>query len=138
MRESNVVQKKAPIDLKIKNRDLIEKRRQQISDGALKLFVEKGYHNTSVRDIAKLSKISTGSIYDYVQTKEDILFMVSQSFFENLEEKVEKALKGMKDPLMKLKATIEAALSVMDDFQEYVLVTYRESKNFKKQDLMAS
>ena len=37
---------------------------------------------------------------------------------------------------MKLKATIEATLTVIDNFQEYVLITYRESKYFKKQDLM--
>ena len=37
---------------------------------------------------------------------------------------------------MKLKATIEATLTVIDNFQEYVLITYRESKHFKKQDLI--
>ena len=37
---------------------------------------------------------------------------------------------------MNLKATIEAAVSVIDNFQEYVLITYRESKYFKKKDLI--
>lgn len=136
MRKANAGKKKSSNRQKIKNRTLIEKRRQQISDSAMKLFAEKGYHNTSVRDIANLSNISTGSIYDYVSNKEDILFLVSQSFFENLEEEMEKALKGLDDPLMKLKAAIEAALSVIDHFQEYVLITYRESKYFKKRDLI--
>ncbi len=136
MTKTNAVAKKSSNQLKIKNRALIEKRRQQIADSAMKLFADKGYHNTSVRDISNLSNISTGSIYDYVRNKEDILFLVSQSFFENIEEEMEKALKGLDDPLMKLKATIEAALSVIDNFQEYVLITYRESKYFKKQDLL--
>ena len=136
MTKTNAASKKKSNQLKIKNRALIEKRRQQISDSAMKLFAEKGYHNTSVRDIANLSNISTGSIYDYVRNKEDILFLVSRSFFENLEQEMEQALKGLDDPLMKLKATIEAALSVIDNFQEYVLITYRESKYFKKQDLI--
>ena len=65
-----------------------------------------------------------------------ILFLVSQNFFDNLKKEVERALQGLKDPLMKLKATIEATLTVIDNFQEYVLITYRESKYFKKQDLM--
>jgi len=136
MPKSNAVAKKPPDYLKIKNRALIEKRRQQISDSAMKLFAEKGYHNTSVRDIATLSSLSTGSIYDYVRNKEDILFLVSKSFFENLEKEMEKALKGLEDPLMQLKAAIEAALSVIENFQEYVLITYRESKYFKKKDLI--
>ncbi len=136
MTKTSTAPKKSSNQRKIKNRALIEKRRQQISASAMKLFAQKGYHNTSVRDIANLSNISTGSIYDYVRNKEDILFLVSQSFFENLEQEMEKALKGLDDPLMQLKAAIEAALAVIDNFQEYVLITYRESKYFKKQDLI--
>jgi AcrR family transcriptional regulator len=136
MAKTSAVSRKASKHLKIKNRSLVEKRQQQISDSAMKLFAEKGYHNTSVRNIAELSNISTGSIYDYVRNKEDILFLVSKRFFDNLEKEMEKAQKGLDDPLMKLKATIEAAVSVIDSFQEYVLITYRESKYFKKKDLI--
>lgn len=121
---------------KIKNKGLVEKRQEQISEAALKLFAQKGYHHTTVKDIARLSHISTGSVYDYVKNKEDILFLVSQKFFENLKETVEKTLHDLDDPLLKLKATIEATLTVIDRFQEYVLITYRESKYFKKQDLI--
>jgi AcrR family transcriptional regulator len=128
--------KPIPAGNKIKNKELLERRQQQISEAAMKLFAQNGYHNTSVRDIARLSNISTGSVYDYVKSKEDILFLVSQKFFATLKENVEKALHGLDDPLMKLKATIEATLTVIDNFQEYVLITYRESKHFKKQDLI--
>ncbi|UCG05260.1 MAG: TetR/AcrR family transcriptional regulator [Desulfobacterales bacterium] len=121
---------------KIKSKALLERRQQQISEAAMKLFAQNGYHNTTVRDIARLSNISIGSVYDYVKNKEDILFLVSQKFFATLKENVEKALRGIDDPLMKLKATIEATLTVIDTFQEYVLITYRESKHFKKQDLI--
>jgi AcrR family transcriptional regulator len=128
--------RKVPLGQKIKNKELVEKRRQQISDAAMRLFAKNGYHNTTVRDIARLSKISTGSIYDYIKNKEDILFLVSKNFFDNLQREVEKAVKGLDDPLMKLRAAIEATLTVIDRFQEYVLITYRESKYFKRQDLM--
>ena len=128
--------KPVPVGNKIKNKELLERRQQQISEAAMKLFAQNGYHNTTVRDIARLSNISTGSVYDYVKSKEDILFLVSQKFFATLKENVEKALRGLDDPLLKLKATIEATLTVIDNFQEYVLITYRESKHFKKQDLI--
>jgi len=136
MSKSIVSSQQLPIEQKVKNKALVEKRQQQISKAALKLFAQKGYHNTTVRDIAGLSNISTGSIYDYIKSKEDILFLVSQDFFTNLNKEVEKALRGLKDPLMKIKAAVEAALTVIDNFQEYVLITYRESKYFKKQDLI--
>jgi AcrR family transcriptional regulator len=136
MPKSSAAQKQLTGEKKIKNKRLVERRQQQISEAALKLFAQKGYHNTTVRDIASLSNVITGSIYDYVRNKEDILFLVSQSFFDNLKKEVEKALQGLRDPLMKLKATLEATLTVIDNFQEYVLITYRESKYFKKKDLM--
>lgn len=133
---SRAQNKQSSVEKKIKKKNLVEKRQKQISDAAMKLFAQKGYHNTTVRDIARLSNISTGTIYDYVKNKEDILFLVSQNFFANLNESVEKALRGVKDPIMKLKATVETTLTVIDNFQEYVLITYRESKYFKKQDLI--
>ena len=136
MPKSSAAQKQIPGEKKIKNKHLVERRQQQISEAALKLFARKGYHNTTIRDIARLSNISTGSVYDYIKNKEDILFLVSQNFFGNLKKEVERALQGLRDPLMKLKATIEATLTVINNYQEYVLITYRESKYFKKQDLI--
>jgi AcrR family transcriptional regulator len=133
---SRAQNKQLLVETRIKNKNLVEKRQKQISDAAMKLFAQKGYHNTTVRDIARLSNISTGTIYDYVKNKEDILFLVSQNFFVNLKESVEKALRGLRDPLMKLQATVESTLAVMDDFQEYVLIAYRESQYLKKQDLI--
>lgn len=136
MSKSNLAFEQIQDDKKVKNEELVEKRQQQISQAALKLFARKGYHNTTIRDIAGLSNISTGSIYDYIKSKEDILFLVSREFFANLNKEVDKALRGLTDPLMKLKAAIEATLTVVDIYQDYVLITYRESKYFKKQDLI--
>ena len=44
----------------------------QILKKSMELFVLQGYHNTSIRDIAKESKISTGAIYHYFSGKEEI------------------------------------------------------------------
>ncbi|MCL4496590.1 MAG: TetR/AcrR family transcriptional regulator [Deltaproteobacteria bacterium] len=46
--------------------------RSQILKKSMELFVLQGYHNTSIRDIAKESKISTGAIYHYFSGKEEI------------------------------------------------------------------
>ena len=92
MPKATTAPKPLPVGNKIKNKELLERRQQQISEAAMKLFAQNGYHNTTVRDIARLSSISTGSVYDYVKSKEDILFLVSQKFFATLKDNVEKAL----------------------------------------------
>lgn len=58
---------------------------------AMELFVHNGYHNTSIRDIAKYSDISTGAIYHNFKNKEEIaveLFNYTVSFLNNLFENI--------------------------------------------------
>ena len=43
---------------------------------ATTLFAEKGYEATSVRDVAKLSGVFSGSLYAHFNAKEDLLFEV--------------------------------------------------------------
>ena len=43
---------------------------------ALRLFKEKGYHATSMRDIAAAVGINKGSLYSYIKSKEDLLVPV--------------------------------------------------------------
>ena len=57
----------------IKNKDLVKRRRTQILDAARKLFTKKGFAVTTVQDICEESGVNPGSLYDYVQNKDDIL-----------------------------------------------------------------
>lgn len=57
----------------IRNPDLVEKRRTQILDAALGLFLKKGYASTTIRDICAASGINQASLYDYIANRQDIL-----------------------------------------------------------------
>lgn len=57
----------------IRNTDLVERRRAQILDAALKLFLEKGYASTTIRDICAASGVNQASLYDYIANRKDIL-----------------------------------------------------------------
>ena len=122
---------------KIKNNKLIEIKQARICRAAEELFAEKGYHRTSIRDIAKKSGISIGSLYDYIKNKEDILYLLVNEFYLHLRTEVIKILDGKYDVIKELEGTLETMLRVVDRFQEYTLFTYRDSKYFKKEDLIA-
>jgi len=122
---------------KIKNNELIKAKQNDICVAAALLFAKKGYHNTSIREIAEQSKISIGSLYDYIDNKEDILFMLSQQFHSEIVKEVVKVLNSGLGVIQELKGAIETTLRVIDRFQEYVLFTYRDSKMLKKEDLIA-
>ncbi|MBV9322178.1 MAG: TetR family transcriptional regulator [Chloroflexi bacterium] len=51
-------------------------REDQVRAAALRLFREKGYHATSMRDIAAAVGINKGSLYSYIKSKEDLLVPV--------------------------------------------------------------
>ena len=53
-------------------------RRQEIFDAAARIFATKGYEATSIQDIAEAVDILKGSLYYYINSKEDLLFGVIQ------------------------------------------------------------
>jgi AcrR family transcriptional regulator len=120
----------------IKNKDLVHQRRIQIIKAAAKLFSRKGYHRTSVKEIAKLSGISIGSLYDYIKNKEDILYFFYERYVNELEKRIKEATKGAKDPLQELRLALGAYIDTADLFQDYVLFLYQESKYMKRRDLV--
>ncbi|MCR5095008.1 MAG: TetR/AcrR family transcriptional regulator [Lachnospiraceae bacterium] len=50
-----------------------EERRKTILMTALTLFVEKGYHDTKITDIAEAVPMSTGLLFHYFASKEELL-----------------------------------------------------------------
>ena len=59
-----------------------ELKKELIVDAALHLFAEKGYYNTSITKIASKAKISKGLMYNYFESKEDLLTHILKSFFD--------------------------------------------------------
>ncbi len=116
----------------VKNKNLVEKRREQIIHTAISLFSKKGFHKTTLRDLAKEAGISHGNIYDYVGTKEDILFLIH----EFLDNQVRKILLGsignVKDPIEKLRRMIRAEFNMMGPSTDGILLLHREAHVLKK------
>jgi TetR/AcrR family transcriptional regulator, cholesterol catabolism regulator len=70
------------VQTNIKNKDLVSKRRKQIIAAASKLFFEKGFDQTTMREISHVSGLTMGSLYDYVRSKDDILVLVYKDVIE--------------------------------------------------------
>src|SRR5918995_2102384 len=49
-------------------------RRSQLTREAARLFAEKGYHGTSIGDLAKAMGVQKGSLYAHIASKEDLLY----------------------------------------------------------------
>jgi len=49
-------------------------RRREVTREAAKLFAQKGYHGTSIGDIAEALGVQKGSLYSHIASKEDLLY----------------------------------------------------------------
>ena len=72
------------------NRKMHEKEvRKKIIKTARQLFLEQGFHQTTIRQITQTSQISTGTLYHFYQDKEDIFFHIADETFLKVIEKSE-------------------------------------------------
>ena len=62
----------------------VHEKKQEIYRSATQVFLDKGYNNTTLLDIAKLCKMGRSTIYQYFKNKEEIFYEVSISFFSEL------------------------------------------------------
>jgi AcrR family transcriptional regulator len=53
-------------------------RRQELTRQAARLFAEKGYHGTSIGDLAEAMGVQKGSLYAHIDSKEDLLWEVAR------------------------------------------------------------
>lgn len=59
-----------------KSPELVDSRRDEIVQAAIKLFVAKAYAQTTMSQIAERCGISKGSLYNYVGSKDDIVYLI--------------------------------------------------------------
>lgn len=119
----------------VKNPDKIRERREQIIEAAVQLFSEKGFHKTTTREIAQKSGLSNGAVYEYVQSKEDILYLVCKRIHERVEGQLRLSLSEATSGQVRLRHAIRAFLSVMDGMQGDILLIYQETKSLPREFL---
>ena len=61
-----------------------DEKLRKILKSAAKMFAEKGFHHTSVRDISRATKMSLSGLYYYFTTKEELLYLIQERCFLTL------------------------------------------------------
>lgn len=117
------------VPTQVKDPERVRERRMQIIEAAVRLFMEKGFHKTTTREIAKLSGLSNGSLYEYVESKEDVLFLVCQHIHREVETKLRQSLTEEVNGAVRLRHAMVSFLHVIHRMQAEVLLIYQESKS---------
>lgn len=118
-----------------KDPDLIRDRREQLIRAALEVFQEKGFHATTVRDIGRAAGLTQGTIYNYVRSKEDILFLVCDRVIAEYISSMEQAVAATGDPAARLREALRSVTRVMIEQSNTILLVYHESHNLDRRSL---
>jgi AcrR family transcriptional regulator len=78
---------------------------------AARIFAEKGYHPTSMRDISRETNVSLAGLYHYCRSKEELLFLIQDNCFGRVLERLQERLEETSEPVEKLRLVIENHLS---------------------------
>jgi AcrR family transcriptional regulator len=117
------------IPTQVKNRQLVQRRRRQIIDAAVQLFIENGFHRSTTRQIARAAGISIGALYEYVASKEDILYLVCDAIHQETESRVAAAMARATAGRNSLAEVIREYFMVCHRMSDHILLIYQETQS---------
>jgi AcrR family transcriptional regulator len=88
--------------------------RGRVLRAAAHLFRVQGYAGTTVREIAALVGIQSGSLFHHFRSKEEILFVVMREIIIYNTVVLQEVVEGITDPETKLRAVIKAELNAIN------------------------
>ena len=109
--------------------------RNEILDASAQIFSKKGYHGTSMQDIAGAVNLQKASLYHHVSSKQEILFELLNRGLSILTEKVEQAIDNSRPPDENLRQAIVAYLTALTEHQDVTSVLLLEYRSLEPEYL---
>ena len=121
--KSNVIKSRS-----IKQENL-NKRQIHIVKKASRLFIKKGYAKTTMRDISKATDINLGNLYNFINSKEDILCLAFETYHDPAMEWFKReGVLDIEDPKEQLRVAVRQMLEMIHHAMNDVLMMYRETR----------
>jgi AcrR family transcriptional regulator len=104
-----------------------QSRRAELLAIAAGLFAEKGFKNTTVRDIADASGILSGSLYHHFDSKESMVDEILSTFQEELFAKYDAVLASDDDARTKIEKAVRLSFEAIDQHRHEVAIFQNEA-----------
>ena len=122
-----------------RHRDLVSVRKPELAtvnlariiEAVLKLSSRRGFHETSMRDLAEASGLSMGGLYSYVDNKNTLLVMILTEVAETVGTVLNAAPPGLEtQPKLHLRWLIETHIRLTEAMQPWFIFAFMEAKGF--------
>jgi AcrR family transcriptional regulator len=104
-------------------------RRDELLRIAARLFAERGFRNTTVRDIADAAGILSGSLYHHFDSKESMVDEILQSFQQELFAAYDQILRSDDSPRHKIEAAVRLSFEAIDQHHHEVAI-YQDDADY--------
>jgi AcrR family transcriptional regulator len=114
----------------------LQEGQERIAAAALNLFLQNGYHNTSVREVAQKAGLSVGSVFNYFISKEEILFFLlssgqvrAETGFQKQRAEFERLKQDGASPRDLFLRAYERYAALTDELRRNTVLAYQETKS---------
>lgn len=125
---------KRPVVSQVRNEDLVLERRERIVRAAIVVFRRHGFHVATTKDIADEAKLTQSNLYNYIRSKNDVLFLVCDNLVTLYRSAVEDAISHHSNSYDRLVAALRSIICVMSAHREEVQLLYHETHALQKRD----
>jgi AcrR family transcriptional regulator len=115
------------IGANVKDASLIGERRDQIVAAAIEVFRDKGFGAATMRDVGLKAGLSQGTLYNYVRTKEDTLYLVCDHAVTHYTAQIAAAVEGVADARERLARAVRAVVRAQFDHRHNIAIVLREA-----------
>ena len=108
------------------NKRSAEETKKKILTASRTVFVEEGYANASMRQIAQAAGLSVGALYLHFRSKEELYLTFVQEWMEKLHERTHESLRNIDDPTEAIRGFIIISLDFARKNREIIILQGRE------------
>jgi len=102
-------------------------KRERIIETASKLFSRKNYHQVMMEDVAKLTSVAKGTVYNYFSSKEELYFSIMRQRMEKLTDSLKNKIRSEVSSIDSLRSFVIHLYMFMMKYQNFFLMYRKES-----------
>ncbi|HHO76220.1 MAG TPA: TetR/AcrR family transcriptional regulator [Deltaproteobacteria bacterium] len=110
-------------------------RKNRIIETALKIFAEKGFADATISEISKAAGVSDATVYEYFNSKEELLFTIPEEITQEPARDMEKILPFLRGSESKLRAIVQGYMTLYENnplYSALVMLHLKTNRNFLK------
>jgi AcrR family transcriptional regulator len=99
----------------------LNRRRKEICYACIPLFLEKGFHETSMREVAEAAGVGKSTLYDYFPSKDEIMIFYFESALQMITERAREIIQGNSSVRDKLSKIMEMHMGYLVENKHFFL-----------------